>query len=70
MGLVPGSGTSPGGGNGNLLQYSCLKNYMGREAWQATVHGVTKSQILKNNKRVRILKNSNSMIFFFCFSYH
>ena len=56
MGLVPGSGKSPGGGNGNLLQYSCLKNYMGKEAWQAKVHGVTKSQILKNNKRVRILK--------------
>ena len=34
----------PGGGNGNPLQYSCLENPMGREAWRATVHGVTKSQ--------------------------
>ena len=41
-GLIPGSGRSPGGGNGNLLQYSCLKNSMDRGAWQATVHGVAK----------------------------
>ena len=41
---IPGSGRSPGGGNGNPLQYSCLKNSMDREAWWATVHGVTKSQ--------------------------
>ena len=34
----------PGGGNGNLLQYSCLENSMDREAWWATAHGVTKSQ--------------------------
>ena len=42
--LIPGSGRSPEGGNGNPLQYSCLENPMDREAWQATVHGVTKSQ--------------------------
>ena len=42
--LSPGSGRSPGGGNGNPLQYSCLKNPMDREAWRATVHGVTKSR--------------------------
>ena len=41
--LIPGSGRFPGGGNGNPLQYSCLENPMDREAWQATVHGVTKS---------------------------
>jgi len=35
---------SPGGGNDNPLQYSCLENSMERGAWQATVHGVTKSQ--------------------------
>ena len=35
---------SPGGGHGNSLQYSCLQNPMDRGAWQATVHGVTKSQ--------------------------
>ena len=39
---VLGSGRSPGEGNGNLLQYSYLKNSMDREAWQATVHGVAK----------------------------
>jgi len=41
MGLVPGSGRSPGAGNGKPLQYSCLENSMDRGAWQATVHGVT-----------------------------
>ena len=43
LGLIPGSGRSPGGGNVNLHQYSCLENYMDRGVWQATVHGVTKS---------------------------
>ena len=43
-GSIPGSGRSPGEGNGNPLQYSCLENSMDREAWWATVHGVTKSQ--------------------------
>ena len=43
LGSVPGSGRSPGEGNGNPLQYSCLENSMGRESWQATVHGVTKN---------------------------
>ena len=43
-GLIPGSGRSPGGGNGNPLQYSCLENSMNRGALWATVHGVTKSR--------------------------
>ena len=43
-GLIPESGRSPGVGNGNPLQYSCLENSMDRGAWRATVHGVTKSQ--------------------------
>ena len=43
-GSIPGSGRSPGEGNGNPLQYSCLENPMNGGAWQATVHGVTKSQ--------------------------
>ena len=42
-GLIPGSGRSPGEGNGNPLQYSSLGNPMDRGAWWATVHGVTKS---------------------------
>ena len=44
LGLIPGSGRSPGEGNGNPLQYSCLENPMDRGAWWATVHGVAKSQ--------------------------
>ena len=43
-GSIPRLGRFPGGGNGNPLQYSCLKNPVDRGAWQATVHGVTKSQ--------------------------
>ena len=41
---TPGLGRSPGGGNSNSLQYSCLESPMDRGAWQATVHGVTKSR--------------------------
>ena len=41
--LIPGLGRSPGEGNGNPLQYSCLENPMDRGAWWATVHGITKS---------------------------
>ena len=44
LGSGPGLGRSPGGGHGNTLQYSCLENPMDRRAWQATIHGVTKSQ--------------------------
>ena len=44
-GSIPGSGRSPGEGNGNSLRYSCLKNPMDREAWRATVRGVTKSRM-------------------------
>ena len=44
MGLIPGSGRSPGGGNGNLFQYSCLVNLIERGAWWTTVHEVAKSQ--------------------------
>ena len=43
VGLIPGSGRSPGGGHGNPLQYSCLENPMDRGAWWATVHRVAKS---------------------------
>ena len=42
MGSIPGSGMFPGEGNGNTLQYSCLRNPMDRGAWRATAHGVTK----------------------------
>ena len=42
VGSIPGLGRSPGDGNGNPLQYSCLGNPVDRGEWQATVHGVTK----------------------------
>ena len=44
LALIPGSGRSPGGGNGNPLQYSGLENPLDRGAWQAAVHGVAKSR--------------------------
>ena len=43
-GSIPGLGRSPGEENGNPLQYSCLENLINGGTWQATVHGVTKSQ--------------------------
>ena len=43
VGLIPGSGRSPGEGNGNPLQHSCLENPMDGGAWKATVHGVPNS---------------------------
>ena len=51
LGAVFGLGRSPGVGNGNPLQYSCLENSMDRGAWQATVHGVAKSQTRLNDYR-------------------
>ena len=74
MGLIPGSGRSPGVGNGNPLQYSCLKTSMDRRAWWAIVHGVTKdlntSQQLNNNnkwtsqraERVNIIKCNSTHV--------
>ena len=44
LGLIPESGRSPGERNGNPLQYSCLESSMDRGVWQATVHGLAKSQ--------------------------
>ena len=50
-GLIPGSGRSPGEGNGNPLQYSYLENPMDRGAWRPTVHRVAKSQIQLSTDR-------------------
>ena len=44
LGPIPGSGTSPGEGNGNPLQYPCLEDSVDRGAWKATVHGIAKSR--------------------------
>ena len=49
LGLIPGSGRSPGEGNDNPLQYSCLENPKDGGAWQATVHGVAKSSMQLSN---------------------
>ena len=46
-GSIPGLGRSPGVGNGNLLQYSCLETPMGRGVWQATVHGATELDMME-----------------------
>ena len=46
---IPGSGRSPGGGNGNPVQYSCLENPLDRGAWRATVHGVAKNQTRRSD---------------------
>ena len=48
-GWIPGLGRSPGGGNDNLIQYSCLENPTNRGTWRATIHRVAKSQIGLNN---------------------
>ena len=48
-GSIPGSGRSPGEGNDNPLQYSCVENPMDRGAWWAMVHGITKSQTQLSN---------------------
>ena len=50
LGSIPGSGRSPGEGNGNPLQYSCLENSMDGEVWWATVHGVAKSWVPKKKQ--------------------
>ena len=62
MGSNPGSGRSPGEGNGNPLQYSCLENPMDEGFWQATVHGITKDQTerLTNTQNDKIIRSFDS----------
>ena len=57
VGLIPGSGRSPGEGNGNIFQYSCLGNPMDRGAWWATVHRVAKELDMTYR-----LNNNNNLI--------
>ena len=62
LGSVPGSGRSPGEGNGSPLQYSCLENSMDRGAWWATVHGVSKNQTRLSHSHFHCLKYKSSWI--------
>ena len=57
LGLIPGLGRSPGEGNGNPLQYSCLENPMDGGAWGARVHGVAKSQTGLNDEHFHFLSH-------------
>ena len=58
--FIPGLGRSPREGNVNPLQYSCLENPMDREAWQATVHGVSESDTddRLNDNNHKVLENN------------
>ena len=67
LGSIPGLGRSPGGGHGNPLQYSCLENPMDRGAWQAAVHGVTKSRTRLSNLAQHIVDTFFDWIFEFYF---
>ena len=64
--LIPGSGRSPGIGNGNSLQYSCLENPMDRGVWWATVHGVAResdmTQQLNNDNKYNLHKQKLVLI--------
>ena len=71
LGSIPGSGRSSEEGKGNPLQYSCLENPMGRGAWKATVHGVTKSWISSVLKcfAQRLTHHNNSRVKYYCVSH-
>ena len=62
-GLIPGEGRSPGEGNGNPLQYSCLENAMDGGAWWATVHGVAQSQTRLNNYTCVVMSHTSTRLF-------
>ena len=53
--LIPGSGRSPGLGNGNTLQYSCLGNSLDRGAWGATVHGITELDTTESRQKEPVM---------------
>ena len=69
--MIPGLGRSPGGGNGNPLQYSCLENPTDRGVWWATVHGVTRSRIqLSMHTHICSTSVLTSFFFFFFWPHH
>ena len=67
-GSIPGPGRFPGGGHGNLLQYSCLENPMARGAWWAIVHGIAKSDMIEHmctgsrNQDADLIRRSSSCL--------
>ena len=63
MGSIPGSGRSPGEGSGNPLQCSCLGNPMDRGVWQATVHGLQKSDITEVTEHACMQNDVNQSTF-------
>ena len=58
--MIPGSGRSPGEGNGNPLQYSCLENPMDVVAWRATVHGLTMSRTCLSDLHILTINRSTN----------
>ena len=58
LGSIPGLGRSPGEGNGNLLQYSCLESPMDRRAWQAPVHRVLRGSTRVQRENARAPRNA------------
>ena len=61
VGLIPWLGRSPGEGSGSPPRYSCLGNPMNRGAWQATVHGVAKDLVTKQQQQCNIWQNVQTL---------
>ena len=62
LGSIPVLGRSPGEGNGNPLQYSCLENPMNSEAWQATIYGVARVGRMEGQTKTRVKTQAVSWV--------